>query len=204
MSDCVIKSGEPVEPNDPRLSDTACVIETGAIIRPPPDLTVIVDPPKPVFRKPTPVIRIPIPVTQPAQEEAVVKDVVVKQPVQNVAHTSAPAKEIPVVPVEEPGIVNPTTIALAAGAAALAGTAAVGSATGGLSTLQAKLASLFGSSKAAVTSVAVVTAGTIVAVKALENKMSNLEKDLVKTKKEVGETASSIDRIDALLDKLGS
>jgi hypothetical protein len=111
---------------------------------------------------------------------------------------------IPAPASEEVGAVNPTTIALAAGAVALAGTAVVGSAAGGFSTLQAKLASLFGSSKVAVASAAVVTAGTIVAVKALERKMNTLESDLVKTKKEVGETASSIDRIDALLDKLGS
>jgi hypothetical protein len=108
------------------------------------------------------------------------------------------------VPVEGPGIINPMTAAIAAGAViAVAGTAAAGGAVSGFSAIQAKLASVLGA-KGTVATAAVVTAGTIVAVKALENKMSNLEKDLVKTKKEVGETASSIDRIDALLDKLGS
>jgi hypothetical protein len=204
MSDCVIKAGEAVEPSDPRLSDTACAIETGAIIRPPPDLTVAVVPPKPVFRKPEPVIRQPIPVAQPAQEATAVVKEAAKQSAQHVAHTAEPTPVIPAPASEEVGAVNPTTIALAAGAVALAGTAVVGSAAGGFSTLQAKLASLFGSSKVTVASAAVVTAGTIVAVKALERKMNTLESDLVKTKKEVGETASSIDRIDALLDKLGS
>jgi hypothetical protein len=55
-----------------------------------------------------------------------------------------------------------------------------------------------------VASTAVITAGTIVAVKALEGKMNGLEKDLEKTKKEVGDAASSIDRIDSLLDRLGN
>ena len=57
--------------------------------------------------------------------------------------------------------------------------------------------------KATVVTTTVVTAGTIVAVKALENKMNTLERDLAKTKKEVGDAASSIDKIDAMLDKLG-
>jgi len=94
---------------------------------------------------------------------------------------------------------------IAAGAVvAVAGTAAAGSVAGGFSAIQAKIASVFGASKGTVVTATVVTAGTIVAVKALENKMINLEKDLVKTKKEVGDAASSIDRIDAMLDKLGN
>jgi ribosome assembly protein YihI (activator of Der GTPase) len=44
----------------------------------------------------------------------------------------------------------------------------------------------------------------IVAVKALEGKMGKLEDDMKKAKEEVGGAASSIDRIDALLSRLGS
>jgi hypothetical protein len=35
MPDCIIRSGEIVHLDDPRLNDQSCVIEPGAIIRPP-------------------------------------------------------------------------------------------------------------------------------------------------------------------------
>jgi Zn-dependent alcohol dehydrogenase len=109
----------------------------------------------------------------------------------------------PVQKVDPP--MDPATVAtIAVGGVAVAGAAAASSAMGGFSAVQAKIASLFGSTKAAVASTAVITAGTIVAVKALEGKMNGLEKDLEKTKKEVGDAASSIDRIDSLLDRLGN
>ena len=208
MPDCIIKAGESVDPSDPRLSDTACIIETGVIIRPPPDLTLAVEPvvkkvvvpvpPKPAAAAPLQMIEMPLP---PVTDTTVTTGTATA-----VAHTiAAPAVPDTTPAIEEPGIINPTTVMLAAGAAvAVAGTAAAGSAMGGLSAVQAKIASVFGASKGTVAAAAVVTAGTIVAVKALESKMNNLEKDLEKTKKEVGDTASSIDRIDALLDKLGS
>jgi hypothetical protein len=41
-----------------------------------------------------------------------------------------------------------------------------------------------------------------VAVKALESKMGKLEQDMSKMKEEVGGAASSIDKIDELLDRL--
>lgn len=210
MADCIIKAGESIDPTDSRLSDTACVIEDGVIIRPPPDLSVAdEEAPKPKKSAPkiqkTPAVeKVP---QVAAVEEAVIPEEV-KQPAPVVvteAHTSAPDPAPPDVPDDPPGVLNPTTVALAAGAAvAVAGTAAAGSAAGGLSALQAKIASLFGTSKGAVAATSVVAAGTIVAVKALEGKMNNLEQDLAKTKKEVGDTSSSIDRIDALLDRLGS
>ena len=208
MPDCIIRAGESVDPTDPRLSDTACIIETGVIIRPPPDLTLAVEPvvkkavvpkpPKPTVVAPLPMIEIPI-------EPPVTDTVVATGTAAAVAHTAVPDAQIDAPPMEEPGVINPTTVMVAAGAAvAVAGTAAAGSAMGGLSAIQAKIASVFGTSKGAIATATVITAGTIVAVKALESKMNNLEKDLEKTKKEVGDTASSIDRIDALLDKLGS
>lgn len=222
MSDCIIKAGESVDPTDPRLSDTACMVESGVIIRPPPDLSIDdrqAPPPAqsvaPIPELPKPIVKMvlaPAPKAAPKviQKPQVEEKVQTEKPAVNrspasVAHTVAPEPAAVVVPVEDSGILNPTTAMIAAGAVvAVAGTAAAGSVVGGFSAIQAKIAAAFGVSKGTVATAAVVTAGTIVAVKALENKMSNLEKDLVKTKKEVGETASSIDRIDALLDKLGS
>jgi len=206
MPDCIIRSGEAVDPGDRRLSDTACVIEPGAIIKPPPDLSVAVQiPPVPVTIKP--------PVVQKLQEVVKVEEVTkveeTKQPeIANptVSHESFVQQVVtpPIVPNhEEPGVSTSTVVALGVAAAAI-GSVAVTSAAGGLSAIQAKIASLFGSSKATVAVATTVTAGTIVAVKLLEKKMSNLESDLEKTKKEVGDASSSIDRIDSLLDKLSS
>ncbi len=210
MADCIIKAGESIDPTDSRLSDTACVIEDGVIIRPPPDLSVA-DEPAPKPKKAAPKIQ-KAPVVEKAVNAEVVEETVAPETapepasaVATAAHTSAPDPAPPDFPDDPPSVLNPTTVALAAGAAvAVAGTAAAGSAAGGLSALQAKIASLFGSTKGTIIAAGTVTAGTIVAVKALERKMNNLENDLEKTKKEVGDTASSIDRIDALLDRLGS
>lgn len=210
MADCIIKAGESIDPTDSRLSDTACVIEDGVIIRPPPDLSVA-DEPAPKPKKVAPKIQKAPVVEKEVKAEVVEEEAVAEEapkPVPMVAtkaHTSAPDPAPPDLPDDPPSVLNPTTVALAAGAAvAVAGTAAAGSAAGGLSALQAKIASLLGTSKGAVAATAAVAAGTIVAVKALEGKMNTLEQDLEKTKKEVGDTASSIDRIDALLDRLGS
>lgn len=210
MADCIIKAGESIDPTDSRLSDTACVIEDGVIIRPPPDLSVADEPtPKPKNAAPK-IQKAPVVekfVKSDAIEEAVAPEAA-PEPASAVvtnAHTAAPDPEPPSLPDDPPSVLNPTTVALTVGAAvAVAGTAAAGSAAGGLSALQAKIASLLGTSKGAVAATAAVAAGTIVTVKALEGKMNNLEQDLAKTKKEVGDTASSIDRIDALLDRLGS
>jgi len=193
-----------VEVTDSRLSDTACVIESGAIIRPPPDLTVVETVPPPVKKPahafvapaPPPPIPAPLEVVQTPEQKPVPPQPVVTKTTTAVAPVVVDAK-----PVEDPGLVNPVTVTIAAGAAiAVAGTAA----TGGISALQAKLASLFGTTKGAVATGTVITAGTIVAVKALEHKMGNLERDLEKTKVEVGGAAESIDRIDELLNRLGS
>lgn len=206
MADCIIKAGESVDPDDARLSDTACTIEQGVIIRPPPDLSVadeeVPKPKKAVKKIAAPVLATETPVPEKSAEVVVPEnhDPVISEPV-TAAHTVVP-DQAPV-PAEEHKTVNPTTVALAAGAAvAIAGTAAAGSAAGGFSALQAKIASMLGTTKGAVAATSAITVGTIVAVKALESKMSNLEKDLEKTKKDVGEAANSIDRIDDLLNKL--
>jgi len=188
------------------------------MIRPPPDLTVAVEPSPqvvtPKISKPKADVRtIKEPVASKPDSAIVVEPAVL--PVQTVpavvnrapaavAHTVAPST-VKAPPLEDQGVINPTTVMMAVGATvAVAGTAAAGSALGGISAIQAKLASFFGSTKGVVATATIVTAGTIVAVKALEKKMNTLEQDIEKTKKEVGDTASSIDRIDALLDKLGS
>jgi len=198
MADCVIRSGESVDPIDPRLSDTACTIETGVIIRPPPDLTVVAEIPKKI--KPARVSAPVVPVVAPTP---VIETPKPSTPAVVVAHTAVVEKEIPIPPVEPATGVNPTTIALVGAAAVVAGTAAAGSAMGGFSALQAKVAAALGTSKGAAAGAAVVTVGTVVAVKAIESKMAKLEKDLEKTKQDIGETSSSADRIDALLDRLG-
>lgn len=206
MSECIVKAGESIEPSDPRLSDTACIVESGVIIRPPPDLTVTVPQPKSVVKL-APSRQLPIAIvssTQKTDEQAAPVSQQLVKVESTSAHTEAPAHAEPAPPVDDSNGLNTTAAILAAGAAvAVAGSAAAGGVAGGFSTLQAKIASLFGS-KTAVASAVAVTAGTIVAVKALEKKMSSLEGDLAKTKKEVGDAASSIDRIDALLDRLGN
>jgi len=212
MSNCIIKADESVEPSDSRLSDTACVIESGVIIRPPPDLTLAdksqpakLAPIKPKFVKPAMPSLLPQFVAPVSQVKVIDKQPeVVATPGATVAHTMVSSSP-PAEAVEQPDIFNPTTTMIAVGAVvAVAGTAVAGTAMGGFSTLQTKLATVFGTSKGAVATAAVVTAGTIVAVKALEKKMNSLETDLEKTRKEVGEASSSIDKIDALLDRLGS
>lgn len=217
MSDCIIRSGESIDPQDSRLSDTACVIESGVIIRPAPDLTVAVvaePPPPPPLQMQAPPIQTPprivkaappppeLPPAPPIEEPPPVP--VVEKVTETVAHTIVPSEPM-AVKVEEPNAINPTTVMIAAGAAvAVAGTATVGFASGGLSAFQAKAAALLGTSKGTIAAATVVTAGTIVAVKALESKMGKLESDMKRAKDDVDGAASSIDRIDALLDKLGS
>jgi hypothetical protein len=205
---CIIKTGESVDVNDPRLNDTGCAIEPGAIIRPPADLSVAV----PAVKKAAAVKQDRAPrvmpvATPPPSEKFEAKEEVATDVVAS--HTSVESSTAivvqpePVQKVDPP--MDPATVAtIAVGGVAVAGAAAASSAMGGFSAVQAKIASLFGSTKAVVASTAVITAGTIVAVKALEGKMNGLEKDLEKTKKEVGDAASSIDRIDSLLDRLGN
>ncbi len=221
MPDCIIRSGESVDPTDSRLSDTACIVETGVIIRPPPDLSAISDIAPPPLQSVAPIPARPKQITAkavtavpprpaPKVAEKVQEEVQAEKPASSrspasVAHTVVPDPVPAPEPIADPGVLNPTTAVIAVGAAvAVAGTAAAGGVTSGFSAIQAKIASVFGASKSAVVTTTVITAGTIVAVKALESKMNNLEKDLAKTKKEVGDAASSIDRIDAMLDKLGN
>jgi len=216
MADCIIRSGESVDPRDSRLSDTACMIESGVIIRPAPDLAVAVaaePPPPPPLQMQAPPVQAPPHITKPVVPPTPPAPVIVEEPPpipavvktsETVAHTVVPSEPV-VVKVEEPSAINPTTVMIAAGAAvAVAGTATVGFASGGLSAFQAKAAALLGTSKGTIAAATVVTAGTIVAVKALESKMGKLEKDMKRAKDDVNGAASSIDRIDALLDKLGS
>ena len=209
---CIVKAGEFVDVTDPRLNDTGCTIEAGVIIRPPADLTVAV----PVKRQqaipkvqqlpPPPPPPILLPVEQVISET--VKDQVEEKVDKIPSVTSSPQttssaeSEVQVENSMDPDV--NLTLAMVGGAVAVVGSAAVASSLGGLSAIQTKLASLFGTSKAAVATATVVTAGTIVAVKALEHKMNSLESDLEKTKKEVGDTASSLDRIESLLDRLGN
>jgi hypothetical protein len=208
---CIIKSGEKVDVNDPRLNDTGCTIEQGVIISTPSDLSVAVPPtPKavavPSSTRPRLLMEIKEQVTTSDTEieEPKVAPVAVVSQIKETAPQAVVVQPDPVTKeVEAP--MDPATVAtLAVGAVAAMGTAAATSAMGGVTAFQAKVASVFGTSKATVATAAVVTAGTIVSVKAMESKMKKLETDLDKTKKEVGDTASSIDRIDALLDRLGS
>lgn len=201
---CIIKSGEIVLLDDPRLNDTDCSIEPGVIIRPPVDDAITEADPKKKEDAPK---KKPITKSQPAQrvEEKTEVPVEIPKPIavkekkteSHIEMTQAPP------PVEQPIEVTPEAIMMATVAAvAIAGGAAATSAAGGISVIQSKLASLFGS-KASVVAAAGVTAGTIVAVKAMESKMSNLEKDMKKAKEDVDGAASSIDRIDELLSRLG-
>jgi hypothetical protein len=218
MSDCLIKSGEIVGLDDARLNDTECVIEPGAIIRPPVDAieeVVKEDSLKkeqelpvaandnlktaPSFKK---IVVAPLPVAQTKivieEKEEIVKEDLSQNEEKRSTTTAAPseAQENNVSPAEV------TDVAITLGVAAV-GVAAASSISAGFSSIQAKISSLLGT-KAAAAAAVTVTAGTIVAVKALESKMGNLEKDMEKAKEEVGGAASSIDRIDELLSRLGS
>lgn len=207
---CVVKSNEIVTVDDPRLSDTGCIIEPGVVIRPPVDETTVKKIEKPVEKKKAIkatklIVEKKTEVAPPAL--AVEPLPVITAPAAKIApvtHTAAVIHDPR--PSEDAYMgMTPETIAVAAiGTIAVVGGAVATSAAGGVSAVQTKIASIFGS-KAAATAAggAVVTAGMIVAVKALESKMSNLEKDMNKAKDEVGGAASSIDRIDALLSRLG-
>lgn len=204
---CVIRAGEIVLLDDARLNDPNCSIEPGVIIRPPVDESTIGESvvEKPVPKKVTkaaPKVEPPLPAVEASpplppipQPVATVK----KPPVASHTEVADP-------PAPNDGAdfgVTPEAMMLAAGAAVVAvGGAAAGSAMGGFSAIQTKIASLFGS-KASVAAAVTVTAGTIVAVKALESKMSGLEKDMKRAKDDVDGAASSIDRIDQLLSRLG-
>ena len=209
---CTIRSGEIVLLDDPRLNDSGCTIEPGVIIRPPVDETVVEEA-KAETKKPAPVKKATKPATQ-----------ISSAPVNMVAETAPPKPPDPApapakadqlqattsVPTdtpqkaEQPTGVTPEAVMLAAGAAVvLAGGAVATSAAGGLSAVQAKIASMLGS-KATVAAGAAVAAGTVVAVKAIESKMGKLETDMKKAKEDVAGAASSIDRIDELLSRLGS
>jgi hypothetical protein len=210
---CVVKSGEVVSIDDPRLSDTGCTIEAGVIIRPPVDETTVakVETPAPI---PEQVAQVQAPRKPKAKKKEEPKVEAVKEVVpvvKKASETSKPATKAQVsVPPPEPkeetylGMSPEMATVAAVGAVAAVGGAVATSTMGGFSAIQAKLTSLFGSkATATVAGGAVVTAGMIVAVKALESKMGSLEKDMNKAKEEVGGAASSIDRIDALLSRLG-
>ena len=200
MPDCTIKSGEIVSLEDLRLNDPSCTIEAGVIIRPP--LSPEVEPvDKKAEAKPIKVKKqVEIKKTEAKPEEVVAK---VEAP-KAVPQKKVETKEVIEVP--PPAIDGGLSSSEIAAGAAVLGVAAVGaaaatSAAGGISSIQAKIASMFGS-KGAIAGAAAVTAGTIVAVKALESMMGTLEQDMSKMKEEVGGAASSIDKIDELLDRL--
>ena len=203
---CVIKSGEIILLDDPRLNDPGCSIEPGVVIRPPVDESAIEeqvkDVPKPVKKKQVAVKSEPAKVVEEVETPPpLTKPLEVAKKVTTTTQVVVPSK--PALQSNDSLDITPEAIMIATTAAVvLAGTAAATSAAGGFSALQAKISSLFGS-KATVATAAAVTAGTIVAVKALEAKMNNLEKDMKKAKEDVAGAASSIDRIDELLSRLG-
>jgi len=210
---CFIKSGEIVTIDDPRLSDTDCVIEAGVIIRPPADETTVKEVEKHVEEKTevkeikhTVKKRVELPL-EPEPPPAVVETPPVKTVVTNPTTVSTAATAVPApAPKEEIyfGMSPEMATVAAVGTIAAVGGAVAASTMGGFSAVQAKLASIFGSKAAATATAAVaVTAGTIAAVKALEGKVGKFEEDMKKAKEEVGGAASSIDRIDALLSRLG-
>lgn len=203
---CILKSGEIVLLDDPRLSDPACSIEPGVIIRPPVDSSVV-DDQKPEQKKPrskTQMKKADVKPEPKVEVKAEALQTTAKQPVvktKTKSHVEVPS-DAPLKK-ETSFELTPEAAMIAAGVTvAVAGGAVATSAAGGLSAVQAKIASLFGS-KGAVAGAAAVTAGTIVAVKALESKMGKLEKDMKKAKEDVRGAASSIDRIDELLSQLG-
>ena len=203
---CVIKSGEIILLDDPRLNDPGCSIEPGVVIRPPVDESAIEeqvkDVPKPVKKKQVAVKSEPAKVVEEVEAPPpLAKPLEVAKKVTTTTQVVVPNKPAP--QSNDSLDITPEAIMIATTAAVvLAGTAAATSAAGGFSALQANISSLFGS-KATVVTAAAVTAGTIVAVKALEAKMNNLEKDMKKAKEDVAGAASSIDRIDELLSRLG-
>lgn len=203
---CVIKSGEIILLDDPRLNDPGCSIEPGVVIRPPIDEAAVEeqvkDAPKPVKKKQVAVKSEPAKVVEEVEApQPLTKPLEVAKKVATTTQVVVPSKPAP--QSNDSLDISPEAIMIATTATVvLAGTAAATSAAGGFSALQAKISSLFGS-KATVATAAAVTAGTIVAVKALEAKMNNLEKDMKKAKEDVAGAASSIDRIDELLSRLG-
>ena len=215
MADCTIKSGEVVFIDDPRLNDEGCKIEPGAVIRPKPEFV-----PEEKVTVPTAAVNPVAPIATPIKKEINQKVIeslaalTAPEPADSLDSSTSTAEMVSgeavtqahVAPSEDDNNsfeIDTLTAAIVGAALALASAGAVsaGSISSFASSIKAKVATAFGS-KGAVVTAATVTAGTIVTVKALEFKMSNLEKDMKKAKEEVGGAASSIDRIDELLNRL--
>jgi len=198
---CIIRSGEVVALDDPRLSDTGCVIETGVIIRPALDETTVKKVAPAKSKKTTQEIKkeVQTVVEEPAADIDSDSAVVEKESTTTIAQETVDTTTS----VEKSPDFEMTPIAALAVAGAIAVVGASTTAAGGVGAIQTKLAALFGSKTAAtVAGGATVAAGMIVAVKALENKVDNLETDLKKTKDDVNSASSTIDRIDDLLSRL--
>ena len=198
-STCSVKSGETIYTSDPRLLNPDCLIEAGVIIRPDPEIKDTGKQSKAKVVKKVEVqkeqpaeVQQPIAVEKP-QEQELVEVVGVEEP---------PPKFEERVAVESPSTLTAAVVG-AAGAAVLGGTAlAVTNGAGVVGAIQAKVASLFGNKVVAAAAVTGVTAGAIVAVKAMEKKMNTFEKDIKSGKLDIDAAATSLSNIDRLLCEL--
>jgi len=201
-STCSVKSGETIYTSDPRLLNPDCLIEAGVIIRPDPEIkdtgkqskAKVVKKVEVQKEQPTEVQQ-PIAAEKPPepQKQELVEVVGVEEP---------PPKFEERVAVESPSTLTAAVVG-AAGAAVLGGTAlAVTNGAGVVGAIQTKVASLFGNKVVAAAAVTGVTAGAIVAVKAMEKKMNTFEKDIKSGKLDIDAAATSLSNIDRLLCEL--
>ena len=200
---CRIKSGEVVSIDDPRLLSPDCIIEPGVIIRAGADTSVDdtgkIEPevkvsPTPKRAKKSKKAPVNLPIVQTVHQDT---------PPAAVVHPRANAQTVQVeqpVDVQHPDSILNTPMAITAAVVAIASAAVTVSSAGGVSAIQGKIASMSGNKALAASGVAV---GTIVAVKEIERKMNLIEADLTRTKDEINSASESIDRIDALLNRLG-
>ena len=201
---CIIKNGETVYSSDSRLLDPNCSLEEGVVIRPEPPQ--IKDTGKAKVLKSPPKIKV-APQQLPAPSPAPIAAASVETKTETTELIEVEPTQKPEFGdlIDESG--NPAAIvAIAAvgitGAAGVAVAGAAANSAAFASTVKLKISSLLGSKTAAVAGAGTITAGAIVAVKALESKVKSYEKDMKENKLELAGISSSVDRIDLLLSKL--
>lgn len=201
---CIIRNGETVYSNDPRLLDPSCVLEEGVVIRPEPPQVKDTGKAK-VSKSPQKIKVIPQPPPQPVEPQPLVVSPTETQDTETieVALPPKPSFSESVEDSSDPAVVMTIAAVGITGAAGVAAVGAMANTSAIIGSVKLKISSLLGN-KAAVTVIGggAVTAGAIVAVKALEAKVKNYEKEMKESKLELVGISSSVDRIDLLLSKL--
>ena len=200
---CIIRNGETVYSNDPRLLDPSCALEEGVVIRPEPPQVKDTGKAK-VSKSPQKIKVIPQPDPQPVDPQPLVAVAVEKETTETIEVILPPKKSFSdsVEDSSDPIAVIAIAAVGITGAASVAAVGAMANTSAIIGSVKLKITSLLGNNVAIAAGAGVLTAGTIVAVKALEAKVKNYEKEMKESKLELVGISSSVDRIDLLLSKL--